>query len=39
MSATLDHSHPKIVAGRHFVGELDHLYATILSRPAVDWRR
>jgi 2,2-dialkylglycine decarboxylase (pyruvate) len=35
MSAILGHSHPEIVAvARHYVGELDHLYSTILSRPA-----
>src|SRR3954451_10201073 len=37
MSAILGHSHPEIVAvARHYVGELDHLYSTILSRPVVD---
>jgi 2,2-dialkylglycine decarboxylase (pyruvate) len=37
MSAILGHSHPEIVAvARHWIGELDHLYSTILSRPVVD---
>src|SRR5260370_18041063 len=37
MSAILGHSHPEIVAvARQWIGELDHLYSTILSRPAVD---
>ena len=37
MSAILGHSHPEIVATvRHWVGELDHLYSSILSRPVVD---
>jgi len=37
MSAILGHSHPEIVAvARHYMGELDHLYSTILSRPVVD---
>ena len=37
MSAILGHSHPAIVrAVRHMVGELDHLYSAILSRPVVD---
>jgi 2,2-dialkylglycine decarboxylase (pyruvate) len=37
MSAILGHSHPEIVAvARHFIGELDHLYSSILSRPVVD---
>ncbi len=37
MSAILGHSHPEIVAvARRYVGELDHLYSTILSRPVVD---
>ena len=37
MSAILGHSHPEIVAvARHYVGELDHLYSTILSRPVVE---
>ncbi len=37
MSAILGHSHPEIVAvARHSIGELDHLYSTILSRPVVD---
>src|SRR3981189_3611481 len=37
MSAILGHSHPDIVAvARKFVGELDHLYSTVLSRPVVD---
>jgi 2,2-dialkylglycine decarboxylase (pyruvate) len=31
------HSHPEIVAvARHYIGELDHLYSSILSRPVVD---
>jgi 2,2-dialkylglycine decarboxylase (pyruvate) len=34
MSAILGHSHPEIVAvARHYIGELDHLYSTVLSRP------
>jgi len=37
MSAILGHSHPEIVqVVRHWIGELDHLYSTILSRPVVD---
>lgn len=37
MSAILGHSHPEIVAvARHYIGELDHLYSTVLSRPVVD---
>ena len=37
MSAILGHSHPEIVAvARSWIGELDHLYSTILSRPVVD---
>src|SRR6476659_10572022 len=37
MSAILGHSHPEIVAvARKYIGELDHLYSTILSRPVVD---
>jgi 2,2-dialkylglycine decarboxylase (pyruvate) len=37
MSAILGHSHPEIVeVVRRAVGELDHLYSTILSRPVVD---
>ena len=37
MSAILGHSHPEIVAvARQWIGELDHLYSTILSRPVVD---
>ncbi len=37
MSAILGHSHPEIVAvARHYIGELDHLYSSILSRPVVD---
>lgn len=37
MSAILGHSHPEIVATvRHWVGALDHLYSSILSRPVVD---
>jgi 2,2-dialkylglycine decarboxylase (pyruvate) len=37
MSAILGHSHPEIVAvARRWVGELDHLYSTILSRPVVE---
>jgi 2,2-dialkylglycine decarboxylase (pyruvate) len=37
MSAILGHSHPEIVAvARHWIGELDHLYSTILSRPVVE---
>ncbi len=37
MSSILGHSHPEIVAvARRWIGELDHLYSTILSRPVVD---
>ncbi len=37
MSAILGHSHREIVeVARHYVGELDHLYSTILSRPVVE---
>ncbi len=37
MSAILGHSHPEIVdTVRWYIGELDHLYSTILSRPVVD---
>ena len=37
MSAILGHSHAEIVAvARRYVGELDHLYSTILSRPVVE---
>jgi len=37
MSAILGHSHPEIVAvARRYVGELDHLYSSILSRPVVE---
>ena len=37
MSAILGHSHPEIVAvARQYVGELDHLYSTVLSRPVVE---
>jgi len=37
MSAILGHSHPEIVeVVRRSIGELDHLYSTILSRPVVD---
>ena len=37
MSAILGHSHPEIVTvARRWVGELDHLYSTVLSRPVVD---
>src|SRR5215475_4874127 len=37
MSAILGHSHPEIAELVHrTVGELDHLYSTILSRPVVD---
>ena len=36
MSAIIGHSHPEIVeVGRRTIGELDHLYSTILSRPVV----
>jgi 2,2-dialkylglycine decarboxylase (pyruvate) len=37
MSAILGHSHPEIVAvARQYIGELDHLYSTVLSRPVVE---
>jgi 2,2-dialkylglycine decarboxylase (pyruvate) len=37
MSAIVGHSHPEIVeVVRRFIGELDHLYSTVLSRPVVD---
>ena len=37
MSAILGHSHPEIVTvARRWMGELDHLYSTVLSRPVVD---
>jgi len=37
MSSILGHSHPEIVAvARRYIGELDHLYSTVLSRPVVD---
>ena len=37
MSAIIGHSHPEIVeVVRRTVGELDHLYSTILSRPVVE---
>jgi 2,2-dialkylglycine decarboxylase (pyruvate) len=37
MSAILGHSHPEIVeVARRYVGELDHLYSTILTRPVVE---
>jgi 2,2-dialkylglycine decarboxylase (pyruvate) len=37
MSAIIGHSHPEIVeVVRRTIGELDHLYSTILSRPVVD---
>jgi 2,2-dialkylglycine decarboxylase (pyruvate) len=37
MSAILGHSHPEIVETvRRSIGELDHLYSAILSRPVVD---
>ncbi len=40
MSAILGHSHPDIVATvRRQVGELDHLYSGMLSRPVVDLSR
>src|SRR5919197_4491807 len=36
MSAILGHSHPDIVETvRRYIGELDHLYSAILSRPVV----
>jgi 2,2-dialkylglycine decarboxylase (pyruvate) len=40
MSAILGHSHPEVVSvARRYIGELDHLYSSILSRPVVEWRR
>ncbi len=37
MSAILGHSHPEIVSvARRYIGELDHLYSSILSRPVVE---
>jgi 2,2-dialkylglycine decarboxylase (pyruvate) len=37
MSAILGHGHPEVVeVVRRYVGELDHLYSTILTRPVVD---
>ena len=37
MSAILGHSHAEIVAvARRYIGELDHLYSTVLSRPVVE---
>jgi 2,2-dialkylglycine decarboxylase (pyruvate) len=40
MSAILGHSHPDVVATvRRQVGELDHLYSGMLSRPVVDLSR
>ena len=37
MSAIIGHSHPEIVeVVRRSIGELDHLYSTILSRPVVE---
>ena len=37
MSAILGHSHPEIVeVARRYMGELDHLYSSILSRPVVE---
>lgn len=40
MSAILGHSHPDIVATvRHGVGNLDHLFSGMLSRPVVDLAR
>ena len=40
MSAILGHSHPEIVETvRRMIGELDHLYSAILSRPVVDLAR
>jgi 2,2-dialkylglycine decarboxylase (pyruvate) len=40
MSAILGHSHPEIVATvRRQVGELDHLFSGMLSRPVVDLAR
>src|SRR3954452_18033229 len=40
MSAILGHSHPEIVATvRRQIGELDHLFSGMLSRPVVDLSR
>ncbi|AFU05267.1 class III aminotransferase [Nocardia brasiliensis ATCC 700358] len=40
MSAILGHAHPEIVATvRRQVGELDHLFSGMLSRPVVDLAR
>jgi 2,2-dialkylglycine decarboxylase (pyruvate) len=37
MSAILGHSHPEIVeVVRRSIGELDHLYSTVLSRPVIE---
>lgn len=37
MSAIIGHSHPEIVkVVRRTIGELDHLYSTVLSRPVVE---
>jgi len=37
MSAILGHSHPEVVSvARRYIGELDHLYSSILSRPVVE---
>ncbi len=37
MSAILGHSHAEIVSvARHYIGQLDHLYSSILSRPVVE---
>ena len=37
MSAIIGHSHPEVVeVVRHTMGELDHLYSIILSRPVVE---
>jgi 2,2-dialkylglycine decarboxylase (pyruvate) len=37
MSAILGHGHPEVVeVVRRYIGELDHLYSTILTRPVVD---
>src|SRR5215471_14355022 len=37
MSAIIGHSHPEVVeVVRHTMGELDHLYSTILSSPVVE---
>jgi 2,2-dialkylglycine decarboxylase (pyruvate) len=37
MSAILGHSHPEIVSvARRYIGELDHLYSSVLSRPVVE---